>query len=177
MGACAWVVPARQSSGPARKAAQAAHFYVGRHEQQRDPTTMASDPTADKHKHLEFVQAAVNRMAGNLFLLKGWSITLIAALFALAAKDSNQFYILIAYFPLFIFWSLDGYFLSQERKFRALYDHVRQLKESEIDFSMDTGRFRNEPRNTWVGAMSSRTLVIYYGGLAAVMLVLMFLVR
>lgn len=138
---------------------------------------MASDTTADKHKHLEFVQAAVNRMAGNLFLLKGWSITLIAALFALAAKDSNQFYILIAYFPLFIFWSLDGYFLSQERKFRALYDHVRLLKESEIDFSMDTSRFRNEPRNTWVGAMSSRTLVIYYGGLAGVMLVLMFLVR
>jgi len=25
----------------------------------------------NKHKHLEFIQAAVNRMASNLFLLKG----------------------------------------------------------------------------------------------------------
>lgn len=133
--------------------------------------------TPNKHKHLEFVQAAVNRMAGNLFLLKGWSITLIAALFALAAKDSNQFYILIAYFPLFIFWSLDGYFLSQERKFRALYDHVRKLDEAQIDFSMDTRPFASEHRNTWLGAISSQTLVIYYAGLAVVMLVLMFLVR
>jgi hypothetical protein len=116
-------------------------------------------------------------MAGNLFLLKGWSITLISALFALAAKDSNQLYVLIAYFPLFIFWSLDGYFLSQERKFRALYDHVRRLQESEVDFSMDTRPFAGDPRNTWLGAMSSRTLVTYYAGLAVVMLILMFLVR
>lgn len=135
------------------------------------------DTSSDKHKHLDFVQAAINRMASNLFLLKGWSITLIAALFALAAKDSNKFYVLIAYFPLFIFWFLDGYFLSQERKFRALYDYVRKLDEKQIDFSMDTRPFNKDPRNSWFGAMSSRTLVIYYGGLAAVMLVLMYLVR
>lgn len=133
--------------------------------------------TPDKHKHLEFVQAAINRMAGNLFLLKGWSITLIAALFALAAKDANQLYILIAYFPLFIFWSLDGYFLSQERKFRALYDYVRKLDESQIDFSMDTRNFSSDTRNTWLGSMWSQTLVVYYVGLALVMLGLMFLVR
>ncbi len=135
------------------------------------------DKSSDKHKHLDFVQAAINRMASNLFLLKGWSITLIAAMFALAAKDTNKFYVLIAYFPLFIFWSLDGYFLSQERKFRALYDYVRKLDEKQIDFSMDTRPFNGDSRNNWFGAMSSRTLVIYYGGLAAVMLVLMYLVR
>ncbi|HWT71787.1 MAG TPA: hypothetical protein VN361_06360, partial [Oxalicibacterium sp.] len=143
----------------------------------RHRVTTVMDTPSNKHKHLEFIQAAVNRMAGNLFLLKGWSITLIAALFALATKDSNQFYILIAYFPLFIFWSLDGYFLSQERKFRALYDHIRKLDESQIDFSMDTRSFAAEHRNTWLGAMASQTLLIYYVGLAFVMLVLMFFVR
>ena len=138
---------------------------------------MSRDSPSNKHKHLDFIQSAINRMAGNLFLLKGWSITLIAALFALAAKDTNKSYFAIAYFPLFIFWSLDGYFLSQERKFRALYDHVRTLEESQIDFSMDTRPFSDDTRNTWAGAASSRTLVIYYGGLAVVMLVLMYLIR
>ena len=52
-----------------------------------------------KLKHLEFIQQAVNRMASNLFLLKGWTVTLIAALFALAAKDSKDVYFLIAYCP------------------------------------------------------------------------------
>ena len=138
---------------------------------------MDPNATPNKHKHLDFVQAAINRMAGNLFLLKGWTVTLIAALFALAAKDSNKFYVLIAYFPLFIFWTLDGYFLSQERKFRALYDYVRKLDETAIDFSMDTHPFQDDHSNTWLGAMSSRTLVVYYGGLGAIMLVLMYLVR
>jgi len=137
---------------------------------------MSQDSISNKHKHLDFIQSAVNRMAGNLFLLKGWSITLIAALFALAAKDANKSYFVIAYFPLFIFWSLDGYFLSQERKFRALYDHVRTLDESQIDFSMDTKPFCNDMRNTWAGSASSNTLITYYGGLAVVMLVLMYVI-
>jgi len=129
-----------------------------------------------KHKHLEFIQAAVNRMASNLFLLKGWTITLIAALFALAAQGSDNRYFLIAYFPPLMFWALDGYFLSQERRFRSLYDHVRKLDENSIDFSMDTGPFKDEYRNTWHGAVLSKTLVIYYGSLMAVMAVVMSLI-
>lgn len=126
----------------------------------------------NKQKHLEFLQGAINRMAGNLFLLKGWTVTLIAALFALSAKDANQIYAVIAYYPLLIFWVLDGYFLSQERCFRSLYDHVRKLDESKIDFSMDTRAFKHEYRNTWLGAMFSRTLLVYYVALAIVLLIL-----
>lgn len=124
----------------------------------------------NKHKHLEFIQAAVNRMAGNLFLLKGWTITLIAALFALSAKDTNKMFIAIAYFPTTVFWILDGYFLAQERRFRDLYDYVRQLNESQIDFSMDTALFKDKRRNTWLGAMLSRTLLVYYIALMVIML-------
>ncbi len=128
--------------------------------------------TPNKHKHLEFLQATIGRMAGNLFLLKGWTITLIAGLFALAAKDANKVYTLLAYFPLLMFWTLDGYFLAQERCFRALYDHVRKLDESQIDFSMDTRPFKGDTRNTWFGAMLSRTLIVYYVSLAVILLVL-----
>lgn len=133
--------------------------------------------TNNKHKHLEFLQAAINRMAGNLFLLKGWTVTLIAALFALAAKDANKSFAALAYFPLLMFWTLDGYFLSQERCFRALYDYVRQLEESQIDFSMDTRPFKTEYRNTWPGAMLSKTLSIYYVSLAGILLVVLYLVH
>lgn len=131
----------------------------------------------NKQKHLEFLQGAINRMAGNLFLLKGWTVTLIAALFALSAKDANKAYAAIAFFPLFIFWILDGYFLSQERCFRSLYNYVRKLDESEIDFSMDTRPFRGERRNTWLGAMFSKTLLVYYVLLAVVLLVLVVIVK
>lgn len=131
----------------------------------------------NKQKHLEFLQGAINRMASNLFFLKGWSVTLIAALFALSAKDSNKLYVVLAYYPLLIFWLLDGYFLSQERRFRSLYDHVRTLPESQINFSMDTTPFKQEAGNGWGGAIFSKTLCIYYGALALLMLAMMFLIR
>lgn len=126
--------------------------------------------TPNKHKHLEFIQTSINRMSGSMFLIKGWSITLVAALFALAAKDTNKAYILIAFFPLFIFWALDARFLSQERQFRALYDQVRKLKEEDIDFSMNIDAFVADRRTTWMSAMWSPSLVIHYAGLAAIML-------
>ena len=44
----------------------------------------------DFRKHLEFVQSTISRMASNSFLLKGWSVTLAAGLFALSAKDNAQ---------------------------------------------------------------------------------------
>jgi hypothetical protein len=65
--------------------------------------------------HLELIQNVIDRMSNNSFLIKGWSTTLIAALFALAVKDSNQNYIYISFIPLIMFWTLDGYQLYQER--------------------------------------------------------------
>jgi hypothetical protein len=131
-----------------------------------------------KVKHLEFIQQAINRMASNLFLLKGWTVTLIAAMFALAAKESKGLYFVLAYFPTFMFWLLDGYFLSQERRFRSLYEHVSKLEESAIDFSMDTQPFKNTPpRNKWSRSLFSSTLLIYYGTLLVAMTTVWWLVK
>ena len=129
----------------------------------------------NKQKHLEFIQAAIARMGANLFLLKGWTVTLIAALFALSSKEANNLYFFFAYVPTALFWCLDGYFLSQERRFRALYDSVRLKPEEEVDYSMDVSRFADDPMNTWRAAMLSRTLLLYYGGLSATMLLFIYL--
>jgi hypothetical protein len=69
----------------------------------------------NKLKHLEFIQSVIDRLSGNSFLLKGWGVTLVAGLFALAAKDSNPKYVVVAYLPVLVFWLIDGYFLSKER--------------------------------------------------------------
>lgn len=132
---------------------------------------------SNKHKHLEFIQASISRMSGNLFLLKGWSVTLIAALFALAAKDTNKAYIVVAYFPLLIFWFLDGYFLAMERRFRSLYEDVRKLREEDIDFSMNTERYKAEPRNKWFRSLFAPTLFPYYFTLALLMVILSRFIR
>lgn len=129
----------------------------------------------NKQKHLEFIQAVINRMAGNSFLLKGWAITLVAAIFALSAKDTNHAYIFIAYFPIIVFWILDGYFISQERLFRSLYDHVRKIDEKDIDFSMDINGYK-EKGNGWLYSIFSSTLLFFYVSLVVVMLAVIYFI-
>ena len=129
----------------------------------------------NKRQHLEMIQRIISRMAGNLFFLRGWSVTLITGLFAFFVKEANHAYIFVVYFPVVIFWVLDGYFLSQERLFRALYEHVRKLSEKEVDFSMDTSDYQNDEGNSWKNAMLSETLLFFYIPLILIMLVLVYM--
>ncbi|MEY3759060.1 MAG: hypothetical protein RIR39_551 [Pseudomonadota bacterium] len=125
-----------------------------------------------KLKHLEMIQGVINRMAGNSFLLKGWSVTLTSALFALAAKDSNTFFVYLAYFPCVTFWSLDGYFLHQERLYRKLYQAVSRKQPSEIDFSMNATTFENEV-DSWRSTCFSVTLRIFHGTVFGTIVIIM----
>ena len=125
-----------------------------------------------KMKHLELIQGVVNRLSTNSFLLKGWSVVLVSALFALSAGDSNPAFVFLAYIPAFVFWGLDGYFIWEEKKFRKLYDRVRQFEETEIDFSMDTAGVKGQA-GTWWDATISKTLVPFHGVLIGAIIVVM----
>lgn len=119
-----------------------------------------------KRKHLDFIQLTITRMAANSFLLKGWSVTLIAALFALSAKDEAVDFAFIALFPAVMFWGLDGFFLRQERLFRELYDKVRVKDGETIDFSMSTSSFERVVP-PWFQVAFSRTLFAFHGSIFA----------
>ena len=88
-------------------------------------------------EHLKMIQDVITRMASNSFSLKGWAVTLVAAIFALTWANISRNFLLIALIPIFAFWALDAYYLNLERKNRKLYDKVRKMDEEEIDFSMD----------------------------------------
>ncbi|HEK1008398.1 hypothetical protein ACQ4OD_16970 [Pseudomonas sp. WC1] len=118
-----------------------------------------------KLKHLEFAQGVVNRLSTNSFLLKGWSIILISALFALSAKDSDKGFALLAYIPGIAFWGLDGYFLALERCYRKLYDKVRSTDKDKIDFIMVIDK--GQGWKNWFNASRSKTLVAFHGAVFA----------
>ena len=132
--------------------------------------------TDKKLKHLEFIQIVITRMNSNSFLIKGWSITLVSALFALAAKDANVNYVLVSYFVIPVFWVLDGFYISRERQYRDLYSRVASKDESAIDFSMDASGF-NKGDRTWLAGIFSQTLIPFYGISIATTLIIMFLIK
>jgi hypothetical protein len=122
-----------------------------------------------KVKHLEFIQSAINRMANHSFLLKGWAVTLTGGLLALTFKEINRRYLFISLAVLVLFWLLDAYYLSRERRFIALYETVRKKHGENTDFSMDICSFGG--RWGWAACAVSKTLTLFYGGLLAVHLV------
>lgn len=115
-----------------------------------------------KLKHLDLIQGVITRLAGNSFYLKGWCVTVVAAILGLAAKDSNKKFLAVVYFPIIMFWIIDGYFLFQEKLYRKLFNDVRNVEEENIDFSMDTHVYKGKETN-WLKSMFSHTLFIFYG--------------
>jgi hypothetical protein len=125
--------------------------------------------------HLGFIQAVITRMGTNSFLLKGWSITLVAAIFALSAKDADHRFILLAYFPVIVFWGLDGYFLHQEKLFRKLYEEVASGNIGSDLFTMNTVIVR-EMVSSLPKVIFSKTLFVFHGSIVAVVLFAMFVI-
>lgn len=119
-------------------------------------------------KHLEFIQDTIKRMAGNSFLLRGWSITLVVAILTIASQFYKPVYLWIALFITVVFWLLDSYYLSQERRFRCLYDEVR-VKTGDTDFSMKLPE-NHCKKCSWYSSAKSPIFLIFYG-IAALILV------
>lgn len=120
-------------------------------------------------KHVELVQGVINRMAGNSFLLKGWTVTLVAGLFALAASGGNWAYSALALLPSLSFWWLDAYCLRQERLFRKLHDAVRREELQDDLYSMNTATYANDVQGQLRIAFS--TSVVWLHGVVVAMVV------
>ena len=134
--------------------------------------------TAKREAHLAMIQGVVTRLGQNSFLLKGWSVLLVSALLALGAASSEELVLLVAFLPVLAFWGLDGYFLWQERLFRALYDYVREQDDESVNYSMDVGVIRRrESSPTWPTATFSRTLIVFHGVVLITVLLIYLVVR
>ena len=125
-----------------------------------DPrTSVMAEPNVE---HLKMIQGVITRMASNSFLLKGWCVTLVAALLVLATKDADKeaakLFVSVGWFPVLVFASLDMYYLWQERLFRALY---RKALAGEVAlYSLDTTPVRNE--HFYVGSFLSPSIWLFY---------------
>jgi len=136
-------------------------------------------------KHLEFIRDVIDRMGQNSFLIKGWGITLIAAIFAVAViKEVSWVFILIGLLPAIAFWGLDSYFLWQERLFRELYKDVsKYFSNSDSEdvpelFSMSTEPHMNKNYYTcYWKAFSSLTILCFYAPIILLIIVLAFICR
>lgn len=135
----------------------------------------------NKIKHLEMIEHIIERMARNCFQLKGWAMTLVAAVGALAAKDSDKRFMILAFIPVLVFWLLDSFYLQQERRYKALYRETAEKEDSQIDFNLDTSKvlYRDEEskRICFCKCLFSFSELLFYGALTGAMLALFLVLK
>lgn len=120
-----------------------------------------------KIRHLEMVENIIQRMANNCFQLKGWVVTLVSLIGALAAQGSDKRFIFIAFIPIIAFWGLDSYYLQQERKYRILYNNIIEKVPNDINFSMELKNicFQNDEEKRRIKIIScffSKSEILFY---------------
>ena len=134
--------------------------------------------TDEKLKHLEFIQDVITRMNTNSFQIKGWTVTIIAALLAIFVSSRNNYFILAGIFPNIIFWFLDSFYLQQERKFRGLYndvagisDHPKTLKPFEMRPELYVGG-----KYSFWNSFTSKTILIMHLSITIILVCLFFFI-
>lgn len=118
-------------------------------------------------EHLKLIQAVISRLAGNSFLLKGWTVTLVAGLSAFAKADANRSFAWIAIFVVLVFGFLDAYYLALERAYRKLYERTAEKEGGGV------WTLRIEPPGPGdvLGAVRSPPVCLLHGAALAVSIV------
>ncbi len=87
-------------------------------------------------KEIDLIQSCINRMAQNSFMVKGWTISLVAVILALLPEKVNIIFLCILVIIITTcFWCLDAFFLKMERLYRWKYNWViKNRMESNLFF-------------------------------------------
>jgi hypothetical protein len=127
-------------------------------------------------KEIDLIQACINRMSHNSFLIKGWALTLFAGVTALLGKQlltAPWLILCVILLPFVGFWYIDAFFLTTEKRYRKLYQWVLENRAKDItdfQYSLDPSRFEG-CYSVW-SVMRSNTLTIFYGIPSLILIVL-----
>lgn len=128
------------------------------------PTESHTLLTDAQAKHIDIIQDVIKRLAHDSFVVRGWSVTLVTAIFALLpTQEVHPAAFLLAIIPAYIFWYLDASYLRLERLFRALYqDVIDDINDPQEEprvaiLSMDVKNYANTC--SVIDAMMSGTVI------------------
>lgn len=131
----------------------------------------------DKRQHLAFAQDVITRMAQSSSNAKSWLLPVATAAYGYAFTQNSVAVAILGIIATLVFGLLDYGYLSNERKFRELYDRIAMGDPSVPPFSL-----RLEPQKlprkqrvsaTW-SVIKTWTIFPFYGVLLVTGLVALF---
>lgn len=129
-----------------------------------NPIPSSLNLNEDERKHLEFIQNIITRMNSNSFTIKGWAVTIVAALLAVFASTKNVAFLAVSILPIFIFWWLDAKYLQMERKYRSLFNAVASKSQNISLYDLDANKqfINNEEKNNLKSSLKADTIRPFY---------------
>jgi type IV secretory pathway TrbD component len=124
----------------------------------------------NKIKHLEFIQGVIERMAAESARMKRFALISGAVIMSTATATNTWYLAVVGVLIWFVFWAMDAKYLTQERWFRDLYDHVRQ-PETPVDFSISPNA-EIKDRNHLSEALVGWSIWPFYSSLIAISLLI-----
>ena len=131
-------------------------------------------------EYFKIIQNTITRMSQNSFLIKAWTITIIASLTILILSISNIIVLTILIGVVIIFWIFDSNYLKLERQYRSLYEKIVAEYNSEQKnniklFDMQISSSLRVKRDL-LKAMISKSELLFYGALEIALLMFLILV-
>ena len=126
------------------------------------------------HKEIDLIQACITRMAHNSFLIKGWTLSIVAIVLSLATNKNSLFFELVLLVPVVGFWYLDAFFLRTEKMYRMMYEWVLKNRfkgNTDMLYDLNPTRFSSDAMSLG-RVMRSVTLRWFYGIPLSVIIIL-----
>lgn len=121
----------------------------------------------EKKLALGFIQDIISRLSQKSFLVKGWSLSIIAVLGIML--DKNKFYeslALIICISIIVFWFLNAFYLHTERLYRILYSQKTSLNDDDKTMlSLDLSKLKKDTsikKKGIINAFFSRTVWTFH---------------
>jgi hypothetical protein len=125
--------------------------------------------------HLTMIQTVISRLASQSTTVKGWCVTVTAALLGLGAAATRPIIAIVAVYVIVAFASLDSYYLSLERAYRDLYRATAATTASEpvTGWSMDVAK--PTTRDIAHAMLSPAILILYSTSFIATLTIAIYL--
>ena len=121
-----------------------------------------------KVEYLQMIQEPISRMSTASAIFKGFAATIVSGIAALTYCEVHPTVLVLSFVPVLLFAFLDIYYLKLERKFRYLFDLVREDKHP-IDFSMELTRDNKSAKSQVWDCVKSPSIWLFYPAMIGIL--------
>ena len=115
----------------------------------------------EKIEYLKMIQEQICRMSTISAIFKGFAATIVAGISSLNYYIVNTWVLGFSFIPVVSFAALDIYYLQIEKRYRFLYEQVRNNMH-EVDFSMHITGNNKSANSRIIDCIKSPSIWLFY---------------